>query len=126
MSEVDRAECRRNCWWVAGGAGIVLAVLAMALAGAGFGKAVLIGLVGFAILGFLLPALFCTGTNAAATPIAAPAPETPAEPAPPAAPAAPAKAEAVAEPVKMVADVPPAPKPAAKPAPKPAKARGKS
>lgn len=125
MTSDGNKTCQRNCWVIAGCAGILLALLLVYLAKYPFGTAAFLGLLLFAVGGAFLSWAFCSGQPAAMAadqpvevrraPEPAPAPRA-VSPEPPA-PAAPPVAEAAAEPAAVMAA--PMPMPAAKPAPKP-------
>ncbi|UXX83971.1 hypothetical protein [Roseovarius pelagicus] len=138
MMTDDGTNCSKTCWMMAAAAGVVLAILLMAVIGLGWFSSLLLGVLVFVICGVFFPKLFCGnaasgGAQAtptapasrapevkpAATPAASPVPDAPTMPmgdAVPPADAAPADAiPPDAEPV--VAAPAAAPPAAAAPAP---------
>jgi len=94
----DQAGCKARSWRLSAYGGVVLAVLFMFVGNAGVVSAAIGGVVGFAVLGFVLTRFLCPEGQqdvASATPVSAPEPvvemapepEPTPEPAPEAAPA---------------------------------------
>lgn len=122
MSDTRNTECRRNCWYIAAGAGL-LTLLMMWLVGTfGFFASLIFGLIVFAALGFFLGWAFCTGAEASAgSATASPAHKASAAAAP--ATAASASSSAGQSAAASAGATPtPAPKPEPVAAPKPAAA----
>ena len=59
MDANDRNRCRSVCFGMAALAGVIAAILSVAVAGIGWGASIFIGLLGAVILALLLPMLFC-------------------------------------------------------------------
>ncbi|SPH17330.1 50S ribosomal protein L21 [Defluviimonas aquaemixtae] len=66
MSDTRDAECRRNCWLIAAGGGILTLLMLWLVGTFGFFTSLIIGLILFAALGFFLVWAFCTGMEAGA------------------------------------------------------------
>ncbi|PKP74192.1 MAG: hypothetical protein CVT84_09490, partial [Alphaproteobacteria bacterium HGW-Alphaproteobacteria-6] len=79
MSEIARAECRRNCWLVAAVGGVLIAALLTLLAHYPIITALFFGLLFVALFGGFLVWSFCSGEDkAAARPAASATPVAPA------------------------------------------------
>ncbi|MGB7262835.1 MAG: NADH:quinone oxidoreductase [Albidovulum sp.] len=101
MSDIAKAECRRNSWMIAAAGGILVALMLLFMAQFGFFMSLVAGLIFCVLLGMFLVWAFCTGSDVSvaqpAAPVHAaprPAPTAPAPAAPAAAAVAPAAAVA--------------------------------
>lgn len=89
MSEQE--SCNRRCLWIGAVIGLLVALLAYGVAGAGFFLALILGLVAFGLGYWLLKTFMCSAVNEpAATPVQPAAPKAAPAPAPEPKPAAPA------------------------------------
>ena len=108
MSEQE--SCNRKCLWIGAVIGLLVALLAYGVVGAGFFVAVILGLIAFGLGYWLLKTFMCAGAGDAAAPMtttsakpAAPAAAPVTTPEPAIAPAEPASAAAPAEPAPAAA-----------------------